>query len=83
MLVLASASPRRRDLLAQAGYAFEVIPSEVPEDPRPGETPIGYVLRLARDKAEAVTATSAYKALTQNPEGTYPHPRRRHHRRRP
>lgn len=65
MLVLASASPRRRDLLAQAGYAFEVIPSEVPEDPRPGETPIGYVLRLARDKAEAVTATLAYKALTQ------------------
>ena len=70
MLVLASTSPRRRDLLAQAGYAFEVIPSEVPEDPRPGETPIGYVLRLAREKAEAVTATSAYKALTQNHDET-------------
>ncbi|MGB7134178.1 MAG: Maf family protein, partial [Acidobacteriaceae bacterium] len=54
MLVLASASPRRRDLLAQAGYAFRVLPGEVCEDVRPGESPIAYVLRLARDKAEAV-----------------------------
>jgi septum formation protein len=65
MLILASASPRRRDLLAQAGYAFEVIPAEVPEDPRPGERPIGYVLRLAREKAEAVAASPAFKAFTQ------------------
>lgn len=54
MLVLASASPRRRELLAQAGYTFEVLPAHVPEDPLPGEEPIAYVVRLAREKAEAV-----------------------------
>jgi len=54
MLVLASASPRRRELLAQVGYQFEVRPAHVPEDPLPGEDPIVYVTRLAREKAEAV-----------------------------
>ena len=54
MLVLASASPRRRDLLVQAGYRFEVYPAHIPEDPLPGEDPIAYVSRLAREKAEAV-----------------------------
>ena len=54
MLVLASASPRRRELLAQAGYAFEVQPAEIDEEPMPGEEPIAYVVRLAREKAEAV-----------------------------
>jgi len=54
MLILASASPRRRELLAQAGYAFEVRPAHIDEDPRPGEDPIAYVVRLAREKAEAV-----------------------------
>lgn len=53
-LILASASPRRRELLAQAGYVFEVRPAHVNEDPRPGEDPIAYVVRLAREKAEAV-----------------------------
>ena len=55
-LVLASASPRRRELLTQAGYAFEVQPAHVNEDLRPGEDPIAYVVRLARDKAQAVFA---------------------------
>jgi len=54
MLVLASASPRRRELLTQAGYRFEVRPAHIPEDPLPGEDPIAYVTRLAREKAEAV-----------------------------
>ena len=54
MLVLASASPRRRELLAQAGYQFDVRPAHIPEDPLPGEDPIVYVTRLAREKAEAV-----------------------------
>lgn len=54
MLVLASASPRRRELLAQAGFVFEVRPAHVPEDPLAGEDPITYVTRLAREKAEAV-----------------------------
>jgi len=54
MLVLASTSPRRRELLTQAGYSFEVHPAHIPEDPTPGEDPIAYVVRLAREKAEAV-----------------------------
>jgi septum formation protein len=54
MLVLASASPRRRQLLSQAGYRFEVQPANIPEDPLSGEDPIAYVTRLARQKAEAV-----------------------------
>lgn len=63
MLVLASASPRRRDLLTQAGYKFEIVPADVCEDLRAGETPIGYVLRLAREKAEAVAASPGFAAL--------------------
>ena len=63
MLVLASSSPRRRDLLAQAGYNFTVLPADIPEDPHPGEQPIPYVLRLARQKAEAVAASPACAAL--------------------
>jgi septum formation protein len=54
MLILASASPRRRELLAQVGCEFEVRPAHIPEDPLPGEDPIAYVTRLAREKAEAV-----------------------------
>ncbi|MGB6743133.1 MAG: Maf family protein [Terracidiphilus sp.] len=54
MLILASASPRRRELLTQAGFDFEVHPAHIPEDPLPGEEPIAYVTRLAREKAQAV-----------------------------
>ena len=60
MLILASASPRRRELLTQAGFTFEVHPAHIPEDPLPNEDPIAYVIRLARQKAEAV-----YRELTQ------------------
>jgi septum formation protein len=56
MLVLASASPRRHELLAQAGFTFEVCPAHIPEDPLPDEDPTAYVIRLAREKAEAVFA---------------------------
>ena len=56
MLVLASASPRRRELLTQAGFIFDVHPANIPEDPHPNEDPIAYVVRLAREKAEAVFA---------------------------
>ena len=54
MLVLASASPRRRELLTQAGYSFEVHPAHIPEELLPNEAPIAYVTRLAREKAQAV-----------------------------
>jgi septum formation protein len=53
-LILASASPRRRELLTQAGFAFEIHPAHVNEDLRQDEDPIPYVVRLARDKAQAV-----------------------------
>jgi septum formation protein len=56
MLVLASASPRRRELLAQAGFSFTILPASIPEDPRPDENPVAYVTRLAREKAQAVYA---------------------------
>jgi septum formation protein len=55
-LILASASPRRRELLAQAGYRFDVEVSAVAEVPRPGEDGIRLALRLAREKAESVFA---------------------------
>ncbi len=58
-LVLASASPRRRELLAQVGYAFRIEAADIPEDPLPGEDPIAYVTRLARGKAEAVRSRPA------------------------
>ncbi len=53
-LVLASASPRRRDLLAGLGVTFEVVPSSVPEVPRPGESPEAFAVRVAREKATQV-----------------------------
>ncbi len=40
----------------QAGFSFEVHPAHIPEDPLPNEDPIAYVVRLAREKAEAVFA---------------------------
>lgn len=53
-LVLASASPRRRDLLAGIGVRFAVVPAHLDETPEPGERPRDYVARLARAKARAV-----------------------------
>lgn len=53
-LVLASASPRRADLLRAAGFVFDVDPVEVDERIVEGETPEAHVLRLARAKAAAV-----------------------------
>ena len=54
MLVLASASPRRSELLKQAGFSFTVRPADIPEDPFPDEDPIVYVTRLALAKAQEV-----------------------------
>ena len=54
--VLASASPRRRELLAAAGYAFDVAVADVDERVQAGESPRAYVARVARAKAEAVFA---------------------------
>lgn len=51
MLVLASASPRRQDLLRSAGISFVVQPADVDETPLPGESPRDCAERLARQKA--------------------------------
>ena len=53
-LILASASPRRVELLRAAGVEFEQRPAEIDESPRPGERPEDYVARLAESKARAV-----------------------------
>lgn len=50
---LASASPRRRELLQAAGVDLVVSPADLDETPRPGERPVDLVLRLAREKAAA------------------------------
>jgi septum formation protein len=59
-IILASASPRRRELLGQIGVDFTVITADVDETPLPGEEHIAYTLRLAEAKARAV--------LVQHPE---------------
>ena len=58
VLVLASASPRRADLLREAGILFRVAPAHIDEAVRVGESPEAYVERLAREKAEAVHTAS-------------------------
>ena len=59
MLVLASSSPRRRELLALAGFKFSAIAAAIPEELRAGESAIAYVTRLAREKAQAVWAQTS------------------------
>ncbi len=54
-LILASASPRRSELLRNAGISFSVEPAHVPEQALPGEQPLVYAQRLARDKARAIS----------------------------
>jgi septum formation protein len=55
-LILASASPRRAELLRAAGYTFDVVVTDVDESIRPGESPSIYVRRLAADKSAAAHA---------------------------
>ena len=56
MLILASASPRRRELLTQAGLTFRVESADIDEAMQPGESAATYVQRLAVEKAAAVWA---------------------------
>jgi septum formation protein len=53
-LVLASASPRRSELLRSVGLDFDVVPADIDESVRPGEAPSDYVARLSREKAASV-----------------------------
>ncbi len=56
MLILASASPRRAELLTAARIPFETLPVDIDETPLPGETPDAHVRRLAAEKARAAAA---------------------------
>ncbi len=58
-LVLASNSPRRRELLTLTGWTFSVSPADIDETPRDGENSIDYVSRLSREKAHACREQSA------------------------
>jgi septum formation protein len=55
-ILLASASPRRRELLASVGIRHDTAAAEIDESPRPGESPVPHARRLAREKAAAVAA---------------------------
>ena len=55
-VILASSSPRRRELLESVGVNFDVMPSNIPEVRRQGEAPEEYVARLSREKAEAIAS---------------------------
>jgi len=69
MLVLASASPRRKELLSLLVREFEVLPADIDETPQAQETPQDYVLRMAEEKAIAAAAKfpSVFHAPTQSP----------------
>lgn len=62
-LILASASPRRSELLEQIGVSFTVQPANIDETPRPAEAPGDYVERLAREKALAIAVNAPGKKV--------------------
>lgn len=67
MIYLASASPRRQELLRQLGISFEAIPANVTEAPGTGETAHDYVRRLARTKAARGAALMRERKLAERP----------------
>lgn len=69
-LILASSSPRRAEILANAGLPFSVLSSAVDESPRPGETPADLVQRLANAKADLVTARAVGPAIVLGADTT-------------
>jgi len=67
MMYLASASPRRRELLRQLGIEFEALPSNILEVPAADETPEQYAVRVALDKARYVAALVRERGLAERP----------------
>lgn len=67
MIYLASASPRRQELLRQLGIEFEVMPSNILEVREAGEAPAQYVTRIARDKARWVAQLVRERELPAHP----------------
>jgi len=66
-LLLGSASPRRRDILASLGLPFVVLAADIVEDVVPGETPHGYLERIAAAKLDAIWARLASAASLASP----------------
>jgi nucleoside triphosphate pyrophosphatase len=62
-LILASASPRRAELLSSAGFSFGVIAAEIDETPRAGEDAKDYALRVATEKAHTVRSRADGSAI--------------------
>ena len=62
-LILASSSPRRAEILRDAGFAFDVAAADIDETPRPGERAHALVRRLAEAKARAVAARAGSDAI--------------------
>ncbi|MEC4748330.1 Maf family protein [Methylomicrobium sp. Wu6] len=62
-IILASASPRRRELLDQIGIAYEVWPVDINESPKVNEAPVDYVRRIAAEKSEVCHRLSAHRGL--------------------
>ena len=60
-MILASQSPRRRELLADAGFELTIVPAQIDESRLPGETPVELVGRLSAEKAESVRASLGAK----------------------
>ena len=58
-IILASASPRRTELMGLAGIEFSVVPADICEDALPDEIPAEHVMRLSREKADAVAEGTA------------------------
>lgn len=53
-LILASASPRRAEILQQIGVDFQIAPADIDETPKPQESPVDYVQRMAQEKTQHV-----------------------------
>jgi nucleoside triphosphate pyrophosphatase len=62
-IILASASPRRQELLKNAGIAFELWPANIPEVPHAGEGPVVFAERMAQEKARVVSAPLAGRII--------------------
>jgi len=71
--VLASASPRRRELVKLGGWEFKTLPTAVDETPQPGEAPQDYVLRIAKSKARAASAETEPDAIIVSADTTVAH----------
>jgi septum formation protein len=67
MLYLASASPRRQELLCQVGLNYEALPSNITEERQAGEAPLDYVRRVAADKARHVARLVSERGLPAHP----------------